>query len=80
MAEFGLAALWLAAALAGLQLFTGVSSLRGGQALAGLTRPVAVLQGGLTAISFSALVMLFSVTARRTSNMAATSPTAAGRT
>ena len=59
MAEFGLAALWLAAALAGLQLFTGVSSLRGGQALAGLTRPVAVLQGGLTAISFSALVMLF---------------------
>ena len=59
MAEFGLAALWLAAALAGLQLFTGVSSLRGGQALAGLTRPVAVLQGVLTAISFSALVMLF---------------------
>ena len=59
MAEFGLAALWLAAALAGLQLFAGVSSLRGGQALAGLTRPVAVLQGVLTAISFSALVMLF---------------------
>ena len=51
MAEFGLAALWLAAALAALQLFAGLSSLRGSEALAGLTRPVAVLQGVLTGVS-----------------------------
>ncbi|AZI37192.1 cytochrome c-type biogenesis protein CcmF [Caenibius tardaugens NBRC 16725] len=60
IAEFGLAALWLAAALAGLQLVMGVSALRNGDGpLAILVRPVAVMQGVLTVVSFAALVALF---------------------
>ena len=60
MAEFGLAALWLAAALAALQLLAGTAGLRpGGAALAGLVRPVAVMQGVLALVSFAALVVLF---------------------
>ena len=60
IAELGLAALWLAAALAGLQLFAGASLLKDRSgALAGLMRPVAVLQGALTALSFVALLLLF---------------------
>ena len=59
IAEFGLAALWLAAALAGLQLFASIATLRGGEGLAGLTRPLAILQGVLTALSFAALMLLF---------------------
>ena len=60
IAEFGLAALWLAAALAGLQLLAGVSGLRNGDGpLAVLVRPVAVIQGVLTVVSFAALVALF---------------------
>ena len=59
IAEFGLAALWLAAALAGLQLFAGIVTLRGGEGVAGLTRPLAILQGVLTALSFAALMLLF---------------------
>ncbi|OCC24901.1 c-type cytochrome biogenesis protein CcmF [Croceicoccus estronivorus] len=60
IAEFGLAALWLAAALAGLQLFAGAIALKGRAGeLSRLVRPVAVMQGALTAVSFAALVMLF---------------------
>ena len=60
IAEFGLAALWLAAALAALQLLAGALSLTGkGTALAGVVRPVAVVQGLLCTVSFIALVVLF---------------------
>ncbi|OZA55452.1 MAG: heme lyase NrfEFG subunit NrfE, partial [Sphingomonadales bacterium 39-62-4] len=60
IAEIGLAVLWMAAALAVLQLFAGFSALRpGGKALAGVVRPLAVMQGVLVAISFLALIDLF---------------------
>ncbi len=68
LAEFGLAALWLAAALAGLQLIAGGLALRprktgeGGSALGDIVRPVAVVQGLLAAIAFVALVGLFTQT------------------
>jgi cytochrome c-type biogenesis protein CcmF len=60
IAEFGLAALWLAAALAGLQLLAGSLGLtRGGAALGGVVRPVAVVQGLLALTAFAALIVLF---------------------
>ncbi|MDG2005245.1 MAG: heme lyase CcmF/NrfE family subunit [Novosphingobium sp.] len=60
IAEFGLAALWLAAALAALQLLAGVLALTGrGEALAGIVRPVAVMQGLLALAAFFALILLF---------------------
>jgi cytochrome c-type biogenesis protein CcmF len=60
IAEFGLAALWLAAALAGLQLFAGALGLRpGGEGLAALVRPAAAVQALLCALAFGALVLLF---------------------
>jgi cytochrome c-type biogenesis protein CcmF len=60
IAELGLAALWLAAALAALQLVAGVLSLTGrGAALAGIVRPAAIVQGLLAVLSFAALVVLF---------------------
>jgi cytochrome c-type biogenesis protein CcmF len=60
IAELGLAALWLAAALAGLQLIAGALALtQRGATLAGIVRPVAVAQGLLALISFLALVVLF---------------------
>ncbi len=63
IANLGLAALWFAAALAALQLFAGGMSLtRNGAALAGLVRPVAMVQGALVALAFAALLYLFSVT------------------
>jgi cytochrome c-type biogenesis protein CcmF len=63
IASFGLAALWFAAALAALQLLAGGMSLtKGGQALSGLVRPVAMVQGGLVALAFFVLLYLFSVT------------------
>ena len=63
LAEFGLAALWLAAALAGLQLVAGGLALTpNGSALAGIVRPVAVVQGLLAAVAFVALVSLFAQT------------------
>ncbi|NBW76590.1 MAG: heme lyase CcmF/NrfE family subunit [Sphingomonadaceae bacterium] len=63
IAEFGLAALWLAAALAALQLIAGALALtpRGGT-LGGIVRPVAMVQGVLVALSFAALVVLFAQT------------------
>jgi len=60
IAEFGLIALWLAAALAGLQLLAGALSLTSrGQVLGGIVRPVAVMQGVLCALAFGALIVLF---------------------
>ncbi|MBB4615130.1 heme lyase CcmF/NrfE family subunit [Novosphingobium taihuense] len=60
IAEIGLAVLWMAAALALLQLFAGISALRpGGKVLAGVVRPLAVMQGALVAVSFLALIDLF---------------------
>lgn len=61
IAEAGLAALWLAAALCGLQLVFGVMALRsddGGGAVSAI-RPVAIVQGLLTMFSFAMLVWLF---------------------
>ena len=63
IAEIGLAALWLAAALAVLQLLGGFLGVRNeDSALAALVRPAAVLQAGLCAVSFGALVYAFAVT------------------
>ena len=60
IANLGLAALWLAAALAALQLVAGALALRGqGADLGGLVRPVAVVQGLLAALAFAALIVLF---------------------
>ncbi|MBS0473628.1 MAG: heme lyase CcmF/NrfE family subunit [Proteobacteria bacterium] len=60
IANFGLAALWFAAALAALQLLVGALVLRGATPqLAGLVRPVAVVQGLLTALAFAALITVF---------------------
>ncbi|QGN56040.1 heme lyase CcmF/NrfE family subunit [Novosphingobium sp. Gsoil 351] len=60
IAELGLAMLWLAAALALLQLAAGAGALtaRGGE-LAGIVRPVAVVQGVLCAGAFLSLITLF---------------------
>ncbi len=57
IAEFGLAALWLAAALALLQLLLALGI--GGEAGLRAARPLAVVQGGLTLIAFAALIVLF---------------------
>ncbi len=63
IAEIGLAALWLAAALAVLQLIGAFFGVRhDGNELAALVRPAAVLQGVLCAVSFLALVYAFAVT------------------
>ena len=60
IAEAGLAALWLAAALALLQLVMGAVSLTPGRAEAGLVvRPVAVAQGLLALFAFVLLIWLF---------------------
>jgi cytochrome c-type biogenesis protein CcmF len=60
IAEGGLAALWLAAALSLLQLVLGAAALRpGGEGLLRVVRPVAVAQGLLASISFLALIWLF---------------------
>ena len=58
IAEAGLAALWLAAALALFQLLLAVvPALRGGAALA--ARPLALAQGLLASIAFAALIAVF---------------------
>jgi cytochrome c-type biogenesis protein CcmF len=63
IAEAGLAALWLAAAMALLQAIGGLLSLAGkGNVLAEIAKPVAVAQGILCLISFAALLWLFAVT------------------
>ena len=64
-AELGLAALWMAAALAVLQLLAGALALRGGErdgeAMAALVRPAAAVQGLLAAVSFAALLWVFAI-------------------
>jgi len=60
IAEFGLAALWLAAALALLQLVLGSYAISAnGADLRGAVRPVAVAQGLLTGLAFVALILVF---------------------
>ena len=60
IAEFGLAALWIAAALSLLQFGLGAAALRpGGEALARTVRPVAVAQAALVLAAFLALIQLF---------------------
>lgn len=63
IANLGLAALWLAAAMAALQLFCGALSFRESAgadgALLPLVRPAAVIQGALALVAFVALVWLF---------------------
>ena len=60
IAELGLAALWLAAALAALQLLAGALALTpGGAGLANVVRPAAVVQGVLAALAFVALIVVF---------------------
>ena len=64
IAEIGLAALWLAAALAALQMVAGFLAVRAGEGteLAGLIRPAAAVQGVLVSLSFAMLLWLFAVT------------------
>ncbi|MFC0205419.1 heme lyase CcmF/NrfE family subunit [Novosphingobium soli] len=63
IAELGLAALWLAAALAGLQLLAGCLGLTArGAVLGDAVRPVAVVQGVLALIAFACLIAVFAVT------------------
>jgi cytochrome c-type biogenesis protein CcmF len=63
IAETGLAALWLAASLALLQVLAGYAGWRGaGAALADLVRPIAVVQGMLCLIAFAALIWVFAIT------------------
>ena len=60
IAELGLAMLWLAGALALLQRAAGAFALTGrGRELAGIVRPVAVVQGVLCAGAFLSLITLF---------------------
>ncbi len=60
IAELGLTALWLAAALAALQLWAGAVAAQGrGGAMAVLVRPAAMVQGGLALFAFAALMLLF---------------------
>jgi cytochrome c-type biogenesis protein CcmF len=65
IAELGLAALWLAAALAALQLIAGFLAARQNDAageLALLVRPAAIVQGVVCAFAFAMLVWLFART------------------
>ena len=57
IAELGHAMLWLAAALALLQIIAGAVTLRGGDLVP--VRPLAVAQGVLTLCAFAALIWLF---------------------
>src|SRR5512139_3396645 len=60
IAETGLAALWLAAVLAGLQLVLAWLTIgKGDENAARLVRPVALAQGFLTALAFAMLITLF---------------------
>jgi cytochrome c-type biogenesis protein CcmF len=63
IAEFGLAALWLAAALAALQLVAAWLGQRtGGEALALVVRPAAVTQALLCGLAFLMLLWVFART------------------
>ncbi len=63
MAELGLAALWLAAALSFAQLACGALALRDqGADVGALTRPLAMLQGLLLGVAFLCLLHVFAIT------------------
>ncbi|MCJ2177002.1 heme lyase CcmF/NrfE family subunit [Novosphingobium album (ex Hu et al. 2023)] len=63
IAELGLAALWMAAALAALQLVAGAMGLTArGSSLGAVVRPVAVVQGLLALTAFLCLIYVFAVT------------------
>ena len=62
IAETGLAALWLAAGLAVLQLLLTVASLRSSVDAAPTIRAVAVMQGALTTVAFVMLLLVFART------------------
>lgn len=66
MAEIGLAALWLAAALAALQMVSGAFVLKAGEGefnpLGIYARPAAVVQAFLAVLAFFALLYCFAVT------------------
>ncbi len=63
IAEIGLVALWLAAALAVLQMVAGMLGFRDEAApMAGFARPAAALQAGLAALAFAMLLYAFAVT------------------
>ena len=59
IAETGLAALWLAAGLAALQLVLTMASLRGSAEVDRAIRLIAVVQGALTLVAFAALLLVF---------------------
>jgi len=61
IAETGLAALWLAAALAGLQFVLMMVALRSGTDVRRAMRSVALVQGVLTLIAFAALLTVFAL-------------------
>ena len=59
-AETGLIALWLAAALAAMQLALAALAIRrSDDALAAAVRPVAIVQGGLALLAMIALIRVF---------------------
>ncbi|MEO7602254.1 MAG: heme lyase CcmF/NrfE family subunit [Sphingomicrobium sp.] len=62
IAEAGLAALWLAAALAALQFVLLFPALRGDQAIGAAMRRIALVQGAMTLAAFVALIILFART------------------
>jgi cytochrome c-type biogenesis protein CcmF len=62
IAETGLAALWLAAGLAALQVVLMIGVLRGRVEAAAAMRPIAVVQGILTLAAFAALLWVFAIT------------------
>ena len=59
IAETGLAALWLAAGLAGLQFVLMIASLRSGAEVRGAMRSIAIVQGALTLLAFAMLLLVF---------------------
>ena len=60
IAEAGLAALWIAAALAVLQLLCGALGMRqNGGELQALVRPLALVQAAAALLAFAALILLF---------------------
>ncbi|QUL39108.1 heme lyase CcmF/NrfE family subunit [Erythrobacter sp. JK5] len=66
IAEIGLAALWLAAALAALQMLSGAAALHAGEGnaspLAIYARPAAVVQAVLAVLAFAMLLWAFAIT------------------
>jgi len=62
IAEAGLAALWLAAGLAALQLVLMVTALRSSVEVGHAMRSIAVVQGALTLIAFAMLLQVFATT------------------